>query len=201
MLKKQCIQCNKEFEKPINCSLKDWQNRKFCSTQCKKSSQKGKAFYSPFGNSFRKGKYHSVKAKQKMSEAHLGVKRKPFTEEHKQKIREAQKGEKGYWFGKKHTEETKQKMSENSGQRFGEDNSNWKGDSIKIVSMHAWLEREFGKPQRCDNKDCSYPQNEVKRWDWALLHECEYERKRENFVRLCRSCHIRYDKKFVEIRL
>ena len=54
-----------------------------------------------------KGKHHSEETKKKISEAHKGKSRGPFTEEHKKKIGEANKGKrKGY----KASEETKQKM-------------------------------------------------------------------------------------------
>jgi len=117
--------------------------------------------------------------------------------EHKQRIREAQLGEKGYWFGKKMSEETKIKMSQNAGNGFGEDNSNWKGDDILVGSIHAWLQRNYGKPERCDNPNCTY--TKTIRWDWALKTGLRYERKRENFYRLCRSCHLKYDRGIISI--
>ncbi len=33
-MNKNCQQCNKEFEKPETCSVKDWASRKFCSKEC-----------------------------------------------------------------------------------------------------------------------------------------------------------------------
>lgn len=50
----------------------------------------------------------SEETKMKMSEAHKGKKRKPFSEETKRKLSEAQKGKKR----KLHSEETKKKISE-----------------------------------------------------------------------------------------
>jgi hypothetical protein len=38
---KICGFCDKQFEKPYTCSLTEWAKRKFCSRQCKKSSQIG----------------------------------------------------------------------------------------------------------------------------------------------------------------
>lgn len=90
------------------------------------------------------------------------------------------------------SEETKQKIREHCAQGFGEDNTNWKGGRIGYEGVHAWLERDYGKPQRCDNPNCQY--KKTIRWDWALIHGKKYERKRENFMRLCRSCHIKYDR-------
>jgi len=39
---KNCLQCNKEFEKPINCSKKNWLSVKYCSKKCYTKSMKGK---------------------------------------------------------------------------------------------------------------------------------------------------------------
>jgi len=60
----------------------------------------------------KKGATHSAEAKRKMSEAHKGKTRKPFTEEHKQKMSEVMKGRPSPHRGKILSEKTKQKMSE-----------------------------------------------------------------------------------------
>lgn len=40
---KNCLVCGDMFSKPINCSLKNWENRtKYCSTKCMNDSKKGK---------------------------------------------------------------------------------------------------------------------------------------------------------------
>lgn len=57
-----------------------------------------------------RGKTFSPEHRAKLAAAHLGVKRKPFTEEHKQKMSEAAKGRPGPMKGKHHTEETRLKM-------------------------------------------------------------------------------------------
>jgi len=42
---KNCLKCNKEFEKSIFCSKKEWKTRKFCSHSCANSVNKnGKLF-------------------------------------------------------------------------------------------------------------------------------------------------------------
>lgn len=41
-MKKKCLYCNKEFEKPYFYSIKEWEmNRKYCSRSCKSLSQIG----------------------------------------------------------------------------------------------------------------------------------------------------------------
>lgn len=74
---KNCQQCNKEFQKPYQESVKAWVKRhKFCSKACVYASWKGKKSTFP---------------------SHLGRK---LTEEHKKKISQANSGEKAYqWKG------------------------------------------------------------------------------------------------------
>ena len=68
-MKKNCLHCNKEIEKPSVESVKAWTTRhKFCSKQCKVDSQKGKLVYD------NTGKKHSEETKKKMSESHKGEK-------------------------------------------------------------------------------------------------------------------------------
>lgn len=56
--------------------------------------------------------------------------------------------------------------------------------------VHGWLVYKYGNADRCENPLCS---GKSKTFEWALKTGCEYEKKRENFVKLCRSCHRRYD--------
>jgi len=72
---KNCLQCNKEFDKPYNESVKAFTFRhKFCSKICKVDFQKGKLVYDNTG--------------------------KKLTEEHKKKISDSHSGEKAYqWKG------------------------------------------------------------------------------------------------------
>lgn len=90
-MKKQCIQCKKEFIKPRTCSLTEWEKRKFCSLECKGKSQIGKAFFRPLGNKYKKGKKHTDDAIEKMRQAKFSNPVK-------------------YWLGKKRDEETKEKI-------------------------------------------------------------------------------------------
>ena len=76
-----------------------------------------------------------------------------LTEKHKKRISKAQEGKKGYWYGKKMTKKTREKMSRSAPRRMGEDNPNWKGDSIGYEGVHSWLEREYGRPQKCEGND------------------------------------------------
>ncbi len=56
-----------------------------------------------------KGKHHTVETKEKISKAKVG---RLLTEAHKKNISEGNKGRKGYWKGKRHSKEYKTKMSQ-----------------------------------------------------------------------------------------
>jgi hypothetical protein len=56
--------------------------------------------------------------------------------------------------------------------------------------VHKWLSVHYGKPQICEIGKCTM---ESKVYDWALKKGRTYLRKRDSFLRLCRSCHRRYD--------
>ena len=73
----------------------------------------------------------------------------------------------------------------------GEQSPHWKGDNIGFVALHQWLQRTYGKASECENANCP---KISKRFNWSLLRNKKYERKRENFWQLCVSCHRRYDK-------
>jgi len=57
--------------------------------------------------------------------------------------------------------------------------------------IHWWLAKNFGKANHCENPNCKHKSNN---FNWALKKDKEYDFIRENFMQLCRSCHILYDK-------
>lgn len=57
--------------------------------------------------------------------------------------------------------------------------------------IHFWLSKKYGKASHCENPNCL---RKSFNYNWALLKGKEYEFKRENFIQLCRSCHILYDR-------
>lgn len=67
---------------------------------------------------------------------------------------------------------------------------NWRGDKVKKHGIHNWLEVNFGKPKICDNANCK---GKCKTYDWCLKRGKDYERNRNYFLRMCRSCHRSYD--------
>ena len=53
---KNCLKCNKEFEKSIFCSKKEWKTRKFCSHSCANSVNKNGKLFVKGQKSWNKGK-------------------------------------------------------------------------------------------------------------------------------------------------
>lgn len=103
-------------------------------------------------------------------------------------------------LGKKLSLETRRRMSENSAHNrywlgkhtgSGEKNGMWKGDKVSYWGIHKWLVKQFGNANKCERKQC-YKRNFI--YQWALRKGKNYERKRENFIQLCKSCHSIYDR-------
>ena len=89
----------------------------------------------------------------------------------------------------------------------GEDNSNWKGgdtpryggiDKNKYSRIHKWLKANFPKPYLCENIYCT---GVSENYSWAKLKGKEYLKKRDNFIMLCRSCHVKYDNKSIKYKI
>lgn len=58
-------------------------------------------------------------------------------------------------------------------------------------SVHRWLIINFGNATKCENSGC---EKISIRFTWAKLKDKKYEKKRENFIQLCGSCHVKQDK-------
>ena len=72
--------------------------------------------------------------------------------------------------------------------KCGEDSNNWRGDNVGMSGLHNWVERKKGKPKKCEH--CAT--TKAKQYDWANISQ-EYKRDLDDFMRLCRSCHAKYD--------
>lgn len=79
----------------------------------------------------------------------------------------------------------------------------WKGDDASYFAIHAWILREYGKANHCENMSCYYPRTnsrgivlyKPKRFEWALIHGEKHGHRRESYMQLCASCHRKYDEK------
>lgn len=70
-------------------------------------------------------------------------------------------------------------------------NGMWKGDNASYQAKHTWIRNNFGTPKHCEN--CNGVNAKSKLYDWANIGG-EYTRDRKDYIRLCRSCHIRHDR-------
>lgn len=67
---------------------------------------------------------------------------------------------------------------------------NWQ-KKPSYTAIHLWLRKEYGPANKCSNKiDCP---KKAEVYNWCLKKGKEYERKRQNFIMLCRACHVKYD--------
>lgn len=109
------------------------------------------------------------------------------------------------------SEETKEKIRKtNRGKHFSlktefkkgsnleEKNNKWMGDNVGYMGIHLWLRSRYGDADRCENRENNILNFKCKRitnnYNWALIKGKKYERKRENFMMLCCSCHLKYDR-------
>ncbi|MBK7381687.1 MAG: hypothetical protein IPJ03_22365 [Ignavibacteriales bacterium] len=119
-----------------------------------------------FGDTMYKGFKHTVETKEKIRLAHIG---KKFTEETKKKMSLAH-------IGLKHNNSPK-----------GEKHHRWKGDNTSYGKIHLWIEKNWEKPDHCEH--C----NKKRKLDWANISK-EYKRSdRNDWIALCRSCHVKMD--------
>ena len=66
----------------------------------------------------------------------------------------------------------------------------WKGDDVAYHTLHAWVDREKGKPSACEH--CG--RTDAKRYEWANVDH-KYRRVLADWVRLCTACHRKHDYK------
>lgn len=71
----------------------------------------------------------------------------------------------------------------------GSNAPHWKGNKIGKTAVHCWLNVVYGKPKKCEHCGTT---DESKVYEWANKDH-KYRRVREDFKRLCRSCHRKYD--------
>lgn len=93
-----------------------------------------------------------------------------------------------YWKGKKFSEEHKTKLRMNHADFNDELSPNWKGDHVGNVALHQWVYKHKGRPNECEI--CN--RTDLKSYDWANIDH-KYRRNLDDFIRLCRSCHRKFD--------
>ncbi|MFA5990482.1 MAG: hypothetical protein WC803_12875 [Sphingomonas sp.] len=79
-------------------------------------------------------------------------------------------------------------MSKKPPHFYGEEHPGWKGDNAGKLAMHHWVINRKGKPSLCEH--CK--KTDKKKYEWANVDH-EYKRNLEDYIRLCTSCHRKYD--------
>jgi hypothetical protein len=130
--------------------------------------------------------------KRKISEAKKGH---TVSLETRLKISQTEKGKPQPWhlgnkyaLGKKLSIATKLKISAG---RQADKHWLWKGDNAKPNTIHKWVRKHFGKPNKCEHCGGIF---EGKKIQWASKKH-KYIRIRSEWLRLCVRCHIKYDKR------
>ena len=70
--------------------------------------------------------------------------------------------------------------------RRGENHHQWKGDNASYSAKHKWVNKEFGKPEKCFNCDS------LDKLNWANVSN-QHRRDRNDWIELCASCHKYFD--------
>lgn len=73
--------------------------------------------------------------------------------------------------------------------RSGEDNPFWKGDKVGYHGIHIWIRKQLGKPLFCEHCKTS---DTTKKYQWAN-RSGQYKRDVADWMRLCLSCHKKFD--------
>ena len=76
----------------------------------------------------------------------------------------------------------------NSKRMLDNNNPMWKGDNVSLVPLHQWIRRRKSKPEFCEFCSISKP------YDLANISG-KYRRDIDDFMWLCRSCHMKFDYK------
>lgn len=72
----------------------------------------------------------------------------------------------------------------------GEKSRNWKGDKVTYSGIHQWIRRNLGLPEICEF--CGKNGLRGKKIHWANKDH-QYRRNLNDYIRLCISCHQKYD--------
>ena len=105
-------------------------------------------------------------------------------------------------MGKIPSKETRKKMSlARKGKPFTEQHKNnmrkafkkgaehhlWKGSAVGYSTLHRWVQAQRGTASKCEW--CG----STSKMEWANISR-EYRRELDDWMQLCHSCHMKYDK-------
>lgn len=95
----------------------------------------------------------------------------------------AQKGSHHCWGSK-----ISKAMMGNNNSKKGIDHHFWKGESAGYTAKHNWARKYLGEPDFCEH--CK--RTDMGSYQWANISG-NYLRKASDWLRLCPSCHKKYD--------
>ena len=76
----------------------------------------------------------------------------------------------------------------------GKNSCHWIGNKIKYVGLHDRIRKTLGKPRKCEFCKTT----KAKLYDWANKSR-KYKTDLTDWIRLCRSCHIKYDRNLINL--
>lgn len=123
--------------------------------------------------------------------------------ETRKKMSLAKKGKPSSRKNYKHSEDTRIKISlsktglkqtvEHIEKRManatGEKHWGWKGDDVGYTSLHRWVRKQLGAKNKCEH--CL--SESKKKYEWSNKSHQYNRRDTNDWVRLCTSCHRKYD--------
>ena len=115
----------------------------------------------------------------------LNVGRKA-SDETRQLIRTSKLGSKNPMFGV-------EAWNKNKPHLVGDKNPAWKGDDVGYFALHQWVRKQIPKPAFC--KTC----NQDKKLE--ISNNGIYNRDTEQWEWLCRSCHAKKDKRYLNCKM
>lgn len=119
----------------------------------------------------------SAEHKQRISDS---LKGRVVSIETRKKIGLSNKGNIPFNKGICHSEETKLKMSQNRST----------GKELGYRGLHHWVVKNLGKPSNCEH--CHNTELNHRQYHWANKSH-EYKKDLSDWLRLCVSCHSKYD--------
>jgi len=188
MLTKHCLICGKAITKQINCSLKKWGQRKFCSRECKNKSQLGKP---PWNKGLTKETNGSVKkssdrmisnnpmkrkeVRDKSSKSHTGYimpesQRRKLSKTHKKRVKAGLNNlyiHGNYWKDRK--------------RRFSIDYKIWR---TKVFTRDNWTCQECNRKRKKGDRVILEAHHKK---SWAKYPKLRF--KVENGITFCEECH------------
>lgn len=98
--------------------------------------------------------------------------------------------------GRKHIPLSSEAIERIRQSKLGSKHPLWKGDKVGYKSIHEWIGNNWGRPNLCENREITildYQCSKIcENYEWANITG-KYIRNRQHWLRLCVSCHRKFD--------